>query len=153
MKSEREKKILIMKTGVITIIVLIFFLWVFNMRNVWRPIALDNSKEQAQKSDLSGFKQDVGKQMTEINKKLTDITDKKQEARNKAGDNLLNSIIKDTTGATSSPINELATTSTSSLPVVKNSNCPAYIDCMPTIGESRPCQIPVGCEGVTVIAY
>jgi cytoskeletal protein RodZ len=153
MKSEREKKLLIMKVGVITIIVLIFFLWVFNMRNIWRPIALDNNKNQAQDSEMSNFKQDVNKQMTEINKKLTDITDKKQEAQNKAGDDLLNSIIKDAGSATSSPVNDLATTSTSSLPVVKNSSCPAYVNCMPTIGEARPCQVPVGCEGVTLIAY
>jgi len=34
-----------------------------------------------------------------------------------------------------------------------NSQCPAYINCMPMIGEARPCVIPPGCENITQIAY
>ena len=33
-------------------------------------------------------------------------------------------------------------------------NCPAYVNCMPTFGEpARPCVIPPGCEGVTEKVY
>lgn len=32
-------------------------------------------------------------------------------------------------------------------------NCPEYIDCMPSIGESVDCIIPEGCENITQIAY
>ncbi len=42
-------------------------------------------------------------------------------------------------------------------PLPKQTTCPEYIDCMPKIVESgekaTPCQIPVGCEGITNIAY
>lgn len=31
--------------------------------------------------------------------------------------------------------------------------CPQFIDCMPTIGASKPCVIPPGCENITQIAY
>lgn len=136
MRSEREKKVLLMRMSVIAIIVLIFFLWAYNIKNLWKPIVFNNNESQNKTSELSQFKQDVDKQMTEINKKLNDVVDKKQEAKNKAGDDLLNNIIKDAQQATSSPI-----------------SCPAYINCMPTIGEARPCQIPAGCEGITTIAY
>lgn len=34
-----------------------------------------------------------------------------------------------------------------------NVQCPAYINCMPMIGEDRPCVIPPGCENITQIAY
>lgn len=42
-------------------------------------------------------------------------------------------------------------------PLPKPIDCPEYIDCMPKIVEpgekATPCQIPVGCEGITEIAY
>ena len=50
----------------------------------------------------------------------------------------LSDLIKATTTATSSP---------------KRTSCPEYINCMPTIGESKPCVVPVGCEKITQIAY
>jgi len=67
--------------------------------------------------------------------------------------------------------NDLATTSTSTtdtttitnpsstIPDMINPgqgsvNCPQYINCMPTIDAIAPnCQIPVGCENITIIAY
>lgn len=66
--------------------------------------------------------------------------------------------------------NDLATTSTSTtdttitnpsstIPEMINPgqgsvNCPQYINCMPTIDAIAPnCQIPVGCENITIIAY
>jgi len=160
MDSERQKKILIMKIGVVSIIGLVFVLWVLNMRNVWRPMTVDN-KDLTQNTDFSKFKQDVNGQMTEINQKLNDITNSRQAANNKAGEDLLNNIIKETnkisstsiatSSSTSSPV--LSASSTQNLPKVKNSNCPPYINCMPTVGASRPCQIPAGCEGITQIAY
>jgi hypothetical protein len=158
--EERQKKILMMKIGVGAIIVLIFLLWVFNMKNLWRPIMVNN--EGANTQDLTKFKSDINNQMTEINQRLNDISNQKQEATNKAGNDLLNNVINGAANSTSS--SETSTSSpinTSTNPVVnapdttkvKNSKCPPYIDCMPTIGASKPCQIPAGCEGITQIAY
>lgn len=158
MDSERQKKILMMKIGVITVIVLIFILWVFNIRNVWRPITLD-SNNPSENSDLSNFKNDINKQMTEINSRLSSIVNLKQEAQTKAGDELLNNLIKETdkisssSAATSTATSSTISGSTSTPAKLKNNNCPAYIDCMPTIGAAKTCQIPTGCEGITVIAY
>lgn len=156
MEDERRKKILLMRIGVIVIIVLIFFLWAYNMKNLWRPITLDNSENKTQNSDFTNLKEDINKQMTEMKKKLNDISNKKQEAKNKAGEELLNSLLKETEKVASSSQSTSTTpisASTVSVPKVKNSNCPEYIDCMPTIGAAKPCKIPDGCENITVIAY
>lgn len=40
-----------------------------------------------------------------------------------------------------------------SSPQYQKTDCPKYIDCLPTIGVARPCKVPVGCEKITVIAY
>lgn len=32
-------------------------------------------------------------------------------------------------------------------------SCPQFINCMPSIGEAKPCVIPPGCENITQIAY
>jgi len=152
--EDRQKKILMMKIGVGAIIVLIFLLWVFNMKNLWRPIMINNNNGQTQ--DLTKFKSDINNQMTEINQRLNDVANQKQEAANKAGNDLLNKVINGTANSTSSPINASTTPISSSTPgqiKVKDSKCPAYIDCMPTIGASKPCRIPAGCEGITQIAY
>jgi hypothetical protein len=63
--------------------------------------------------------------------------------------------------ATSSAHNALVSSTVIESPVksvtsstgTKQSICPKSIDCMPTIGKTRDCKIPLGCEGVTVIAY
>lgn len=34
-----------------------------------------------------------------------------------------------------------------------SNSCPQFIDCMPSIGEAKPCVIPPGCENITQIAY
>ena len=160
-REDRQKKILMMKIGVGAIIVLIFLLWVFNMKNLWRPITINGESGNTQ--DLTKFKSNINNQMTEINQRLNNVANQKQEAANKAGNDLLNNVINGTTNSnpslgtsTSSPINASTTpisNSTTSQTKVKDSKCPAYIDCMPTIGASKPCQIPAGCEGITQIAY
>lgn len=156
MKSERQKKILLMKVCVVIVTIFIFVVWAYNMKNVWRPINIKNNATTAQNSDLLKFKEDINKQMTEINNRLNEkISDKKQEEISKNGDELLKKIIQDAKSTTSSLINTSTIVISSSTPnlIKQSNNCPAYINCMPSIGETRSCRIPVGCEGITEIAY
>lgn len=158
MEDERRKKILMMRIGVITIIAIIFFLWAYNLKNIWRPIISDNSGANSGNSELSKFKSDINNQMTEINRRLSAISQSKQEAKNQAGEELLNNLLRETdkistSTSTSTATSTATSTSTSTSPGLKNTGCPAYINCMPTIGAARPCKIPAGCEGITVIAY
>ena len=135
--------------GILTGLVLIF--WILNLKNVWQVnkelVANNDSQWVNLKNDLDTTLVDLKKQLNQLDK------NKKETA---AGDNLIADLIKKT-GELASSTSEISTSSpiATTSPTVNqsNKNCPEYIDCMPTIGAARPCQIPVGCEGLTVIAY
>ena len=108
------------------------------------------SKEESKlwddlKSDLiSNF--DEAAKKSEIAAKET--SDKLVEAK---GEILASELIKATEElVVDEPVVATSTEATSSAPIF---SCPAYIDCMPKIGDAPACQIPVGCEDVTQIAY
>lgn len=151
MAEEKDRRHLIMRVGVISIMVLIMFFWVLNIKNVFN----------AQKEETIQNKEE----WTDIKKDLNNTLDKMNQGLDKINNaNIVivatsSSEISSSTVAASSPV---STSSSSSLPVAPivppvtektNSNCPSYINCMPTIGEARACHIPVGCEGITQIAY
>jgi len=157
MAEEKDRRHLIMRVGVISIMVIIMFFWVLNIKNVFN----------AQKEETTQNKEE----WVDIKKDLNDTLDKMNEGLNKINNiNIVpvatssSEISSSTTSTpnTLSPIFSSSSSSSNSLPVTPtippvtekvNSNCPSYINCMPTIGEARACQIPVGCEGITQIAY
>lgn len=155
MDNERRKKVLIMQIGATILAVFILVVWILNLQNVWRvdkELAANNDSEQwlKIKADLSKTLSDVQSQMKEINR-----TRKEQEdIKNR---NFLSDLVDETkkfastTVATSTPV--ATSTATSTAPKSPRPGCPEWINCMPSIGEARSCQIPVGCEGITQIAY
>ncbi len=158
MEKEEAKKKFLMKVGVISVMVLILVFWILNIKNVFQSnAALDNgestAKWQAIKSDFNNTVDKMSQSLDKIQ-----ATDAKLKA---ASSSLINELIAETNKiassseatvtdliATSSPTADSGASSS-----LKNTNCPAYINCMPTIGETKSCQVPVGCEGVTLIAY
>ena len=153
--DEQAKKKFLMKVGIISLMVLIFVFWILNIKNVFRSSTAPTSEsDQAAWAEIKNdFRETVDKMSESLNK-----IEAANEKLKTASSSLINELIIEANKIASS---SAATTSTSSLPLVdnqasstiKNSNCPSYIDCMPTIGEAKPCQIPVGCEGITQIAY
>jgi flagellar hook-basal body complex protein FliE len=167
MDEERQKKLLLVKILVASLAVVIFLFWFLNLKNVFEmnKLRAEGSPETAKLSELK----------KEISSSLNDVTEKlknqEQQAQLKEDVNgLLNGVMEEvnktassseatstemivnatSTVATSSPADEM----TSSTPSNKvNNNCPSYIDCMPTIGAAKSCQVPAGCEGITQIAY
>ena len=166
MDEDQKKKLTIMRAGIIIIMVLVLGLWFFNLRN-----SLRESKEKfANSSDNSQWqemKAQLAQTLAETKASLNEIKDEAKVAADKeAANNLLDGLAEETGKMASSSNNSAGTTTsatgtaavigTSSAPVIPigaGGNCPAYINCMPTIGEARPCQIPAGCEGITQIAY
>lgn len=137
-EEQNYKKALIFKISIIVIVIAVFFLWLANLKNVFE----DNSKDT-----------------DETWKKISTDIDASLDRLDKAIDNL------STTTATTTTSVPAVSTSTAKIELkeelsdlikkattTKNS-CPEYINCMPSIGESRPCVIPVGCEDITQIAY
>ncbi|QQG52455.1 MAG: hypothetical protein HY931_04005 [Candidatus Falkowbacteria bacterium] len=165
-EEERRKKIILVKILVGSLAVVIFLFWFLNLKNVFEMNKLRSTKSP-EAAKLNELKKEIGESLNEATEK---IKDQEQQAKLKEDVNgLLNGVIAEVNKNASSSavtsteiINNASTTAaTSSLPEIAtstspnkiNNNCPSYIDCMPSIGESKPCQIPVGCEGITQIAY
>lgn len=168
MNENDKKRIFMMRVLVGSVALIILILWILNLKNVWRDSGNQNT---ASSSAWSSLKSDLQKTLNEAQTKLNKIETDKTAAEQAAGDKFLAGLLAETTknssapaqAATSSP--ETATSSpiyyASSTPgsvgiastTKANKNCPPYIDCMPTIGATRPCVVPAGCEGMTVIAY
>lgn len=162
MDKDEAKKKFIMKVGIISLMVLILIFWILNIKKVFQ----NNEKMNAAQNiaQWQSIKEDFNETVDKMSSSLDKIQEK-NAILNNASSSLVNELLiaavtaSSTASSTAAPSPEIA----SSSPVVvepisasstdKNKNCPEYIDCMPTIGEARPCQIPVGCEGITQIAY
>jgi hypothetical protein len=160
MESERRKKIVVMQVLVVTITVLIFIFWLFNFQNVWQANKLEstNSDNPVEWEEL---KKEIGSSLSDMEKRLGSIEEKSKLVS--AADILLEGVMQKAEDISSSTkifatsSSEVASSTIITPSVIKptpsNSNCPSYINCMPSIGEARSCQIPSGCEGITQIAY
>lgn len=157
MAEQKDKKKLIMRIGVISIMILIMFFWALNIKNVLKSSENGTVKNQ---EEWESIQKDLSNTLSKMNTALDKINHAEDTATtSNSGVASSTATSTDSSMATSSPV---ASSSSSSLPVAPdispvpektNSNCPSYINCMPTIGEARACRIPAGCEGITQIAY
>ena len=163
MESEEDKKKFLMKVGIISIMILIVIFWILNIKNVFSSET--NTESDKSLEQLKNIKNDFDSTLNQVNKTLgsvdtaTSTINKPASSTNisendiSASSSLVNNFIKET--------NKIVSSGTSSVPVLpiadsvlkSKSNCPAYINCMPTVGETRDCKIPAGCENITQIAY
>jgi hypothetical protein len=172
MGDDRQKKVLLMKISIVILMVALFSIWAYNLKNVWlnqkkftsTDVNNNGTGWSSLKADLSQVLTDAKNQLKEIEKIRAE---KKKSDQNALLNNLLGGV--DELSAAASPIAAtssatstapIATTTPPAGPAIpiggakdNNKNCPEYINCMPTIGVARPCQIPAGCEGITFIAY
>lgn len=166
MADEQAKKNFLIKVGVATIMALVFIFWLLNIKNVFISEAQDSNQTA---SEVANLKKDFADTINQMGESLAKVEERNNEL-NAASSSLINELIIETNKVASSSEATLASStlatssqiSTSSFPIIPVVNsstnktkfdCPAYIDCMPTVGAARPCQIPVGCEGITQIAY
>jgi len=154
--NTEEKKRFFMKLGVIVLSVLIFSLWIFSLSFSFSSKAnnideSDNSWRQDLQETINTVRSDFGNIKKEPNVEEKAFLDGMlNNIENKEDSDLIYNEIE----APSEPqkfLKELE----NKLPLGDkvNLDCPAYIDCMPTIGQSKPCVIPPGCESITQIAY
>jgi len=155
MDSERKKKVLIMQIGATILAIFILVVWILNLQNVWRidkELAANNDSAQWLK-----IKDDLNKTLSAVQSQMKEINQAKKKQEDIKNRNFLSDLVDETkkfastTVATSTPIATSPATSTA--PKAPRLGCPEWINCMPSIGETRSCQIPVGCEGITQIAY
>ena len=157
-EEEREaRKSLFLKIGVFSIFALVFVLWSLNLKGVFSTVSSDKSlseigaeieKKAKVDEDRLGLNEPDTTSQQEFVEKLLDKTEQTISSSTA------------TSSATSTVILEIKkelldlTKGTSSTTVDSDKKgCPPYINCMPTIGEARPCVVPAGCENITIIAY
>ncbi len=163
-KLTPSQKIIVMRIFVAGLALIIFVIWLFNLPNVWsgnRKMLNNDSDLQSLKTDMSSFLNQSEEKLVEI--KAIDEKQLKQkliEDSNILFQDLIEEANSVTNNTTTDFIENISSTTDdyveSRLPVDgarKDLNCPAWINCMPSLDEVRNCQIPVGCEDFTQIAY
>lgn len=164
-EEERRKKLIFVKISVASLALLIFLFWFLNLKNVLKMNNL-RSQQNPEAAKWTELKQEIGNSLNDVTQKLNDQEQQAQLKENVNG--ILNGVMEEagkvasSSEATSTEANLNASSTIIANPTAsstppenpnKNINCPSYIDCMPTIGEAKPCQVPAGCEGITQIAY
>ncbi len=160
MEKDEAKKKMLMKIGIASLMALVFIFWILNIKNVfqsnekidagrsadqWRSIKEDFDRTVNEMSDSLNKIQATNQLINASSSQLTDLI---QASISSSSTMATSSATSTTPVASSSPLSDTNASST-----IKEKNCPEYINCMPTIGEARSCQIPAGCEGITQIAY
>ncbi len=162
MNETEKKKIFLMRVIIGSVAFIILILWAFNLKNVWQ----DSRKDNEYSNEWAGLKSELEKTLTEAQDKLNKIEEDKAAAEKKTGDKfmagLLEGAVKNASSSAMTAASSTASTASSTLPIAgsqtastikSNHACPEYIDCMPTVGAAKSCVIPLGCEGITTIAY
>ncbi|MFA5155105.1 MAG: hypothetical protein WC453_01595 [Patescibacteria group bacterium] len=175
--ASEKRKLAIIQTATIALALLILAIWLFNLKNVWQAGRQQASEDNNR--DWQNLKTELNQTIVAFKDQLTQLNQNRQAQEAAKGRALINSLLAETKKiaaqtatnttlvgtssllvATSSPDTATSTATTSDsvvTPPPSASSCPAYINCMPTVGPSespaRSCQIPPGCEGITQIAY
>ncbi|NCO00006.1 hypothetical protein GW920_02675 [Candidatus Falkowbacteria bacterium] len=169
MFGDSHKKLLLMKISVSVLALGLFLLWSFNLKNIWN-LSSQTAKNSNDTSAWEVLRNDVSRTMAMARGQFNQISDTQEEASANQGQDFLLDVlatarqtVASTTGTTSieiipviisPPIVNIPPPATP----IKNINCPDWINCMPTVvgtndNMSSICQVPVGCEGITQIAY
>lgn len=158
---EDAKKLLILKAGVLIIAVALIGFWSLNLGSAF-------SVRSEKKGQAAAWQDDLNNTISAITASTTTTGNSAEEKAFLAEmvNNLTDREIVTTSMvvATTTAVvpQEIATLTPEQLinnleqrlPLMTaSSSCPEFIDCMPTIGEAKPCVIPVGCENITQIAY
>jgi len=154
--TQNAKKKMIIKVGVSIISFLLLAIWLMSVNySVKENVKPDPSEDsEAWKQEMNKMIDEVEEKFSNINTEISSSTPTSTPTSTPAGtEGEEKSSLEDS--ATSTEVNNgnITTTSTPEKIVNDYAGCPEYINCMPTIGEARPCVIPPGCENFTQIAY
>lgn len=154
--EEQNNKIMIMKISVLALMVVVLAAWGMNIRRVF--LYKDNADSGTKiwnnlKNNLYGSLDNIAKQSEKAGNAISDKAIKEQS-------NILAAELIQATANVKEENNQEVTATTTeeatSSPVIgagADQACPAYINCMPTIGQAPDCQIPPGCEDTTQLVY
>lgn len=178
MENEQAKKNFLIKVGVISSATLIFIFWFLNFKNVF---IFNSAQETEEGNSLNSLTQEFKEAFDQINSglEINSVINNEEspsssnglsptiiEATKKglpiengdspvfSGDGIENSASSSEQASEMAPRLYIEGDERPSQAIPNNSSaCPAYINCMPTIGEAPLCNIPPGCEGITQFVY
>jgi len=158
------KKRLLLKVGVGIFSALIIGFWLLSLRLT----ADSKMAAEANNSEMDAWQEEFGRTINamrsglETETETASTTKKGKEFLSEMAENLEESEAAIATGSEIVATNTAVSATITPEQMIKrledrlpaaNSTCPEFIDCMPTIGEAKPCVIPPGCENITQIAY
>jgi len=161
MESEEAKKNFLLKIGVVFVIALIIVFWFLNTKDIFK--FNDQADLEAKEGpQLEEFHQEFSKAIDKLREEVEKLQTN-EELRHIIETELLEEIggeIKKNTSSSTDPGTLVSPgTVLPEIPAIEiplkttPTNCPAYVNCMPTIGTAPVCQIPPGCEGITQLVY
>ncbi len=145
--EQNDQRVLWIKIGVISLLTVILFLWLANLRGVFE--SRNNSTDKTWEKISS----DMNKSFQEAESRFSDVSSSSDSAFVKDLLDKASSTVTNNNSANKTIKQELSDLIKIGTTTPKRINCPPYINCMPSIGEAKPCIIPAGCEDVTQIAY
>lgn len=158
------KKRLLLKVGVGIFSALIIGFWLLSLRLT----ADSKMAAEANNSEMDAWQEEFGRTINamrsglETETETASTTKTGKEFLSEMAENLEESEAATATGSKIMATNTVVSATITPEQMIKrledrlpaaNSACPEFIDCMPTIGEAKPCVIPPGCENITQIAY
>lgn len=115
MDEERQKKMRLMKVGVIMAMILILVFWFFNFRNVWN-LDLNNSRSVADnQNDWQQVRSSFSQSINDLQNRLNQIGAVQQKAESEANRVFIADLIKNTAALASSTASSTITATTTNL--------------------------------------
>jgi peptidoglycan hydrolase CwlO-like protein len=133
--EEENKKKRIMWIAICVVMIFILFFWLNNFKTIMADSQINKNQEEV---NLSTISDDFKESISTISETLEDL-DINNEASSSAEVQELQQRVNELEEAVGNKI--------------ASSTCPEYINCMPGPDFDGDCQIPSGCEDITIIAY
>lgn len=160
--AAEEKKRFIMKVGVIVLSIIVFVLWMLSL-----SFSFSSKKTNINTEENNSWRQEIQETIDTARQNFNMPATSTEEKDFLDGmlENINNKELDESVAPEDMGTSTSTATSTESQKFLKElenklplgdaitADCPPYINCMPTVGQSRPCVIPPGCEAITQIAY
>ena len=142
-----------MYLAIVIVAVIILALWLSNLGHVFQTTKQIHEDDN---SDVkwSDIRNDLNEAIQNTRTYFKDNVNQEIDTEATLEDTSSSTLITNLINAAKEISSPTSTSPELGLEMKDNSSCPKWINCMPMVDtEPKPCQIPVGCEGITQIVY
>ncbi|MFP4514944.1 MAG: hypothetical protein ACLFNO_03010 [Parcubacteria group bacterium] len=162
--NEEEDKKLLLYSAVAFFLVLILFLWIFNLPSILNSKTIN--EEEADNFNWEGITETLRKTWSDFSDNWKETSVDLENEIEKNPDIFVGSTSTEEISTSTVEVEEFEDMQAELKKLEKaleeahiekqdSNNCPEWVNCMPTYGDSGPrdCTIPAGCEGITEKVY